>query len=168
MFKSSKVKNVFKKSQKFENAIKAPIAGEVFPLSKVNDPVFSTEMMGKGIAILPTKGMVFSPVNGKVVSVFETKHAITLISDGGAEILIHVGLDTVNLKGQYFHSLISSGEKVKTGDLLLEFDMDSIEKQGYDLISPVIICNSSSFKEVVGLTDKVVQELETVIELITE
>ncbi|MDF1508882.1 PTS glucose transporter subunit IIA [Robertmurraya sp. DFI.2.37] len=166
MFNSSKVQNMFKRKQKDENVIKAPIEGEVWPLSNVNDPVFSTEMMGKGVAILPKRGRVVSPVNGKVVSVFETKHAVTLASDNGAEILIHVGLDTVSLNGQYFEALICSGEKVKIGDPLLQFDIDKIKRQGFDLISPLIICNTDSFREIVSFTGKEVEEMETVIELI--
>ena len=100
--------------------------GKVVSLTKVNDPMFAEGMMGNGIAIIPKEGRVVSPVNGTVNAVFETKHAIGIISDEGAEILIHIGLDTVKLGGKFFDAKVKAGDLIKTGDLLVEFDIKEL------------------------------------------
>jgi beta-glucoside PTS system EIICBA component len=119
----------------------SPIAGEVKPLSEVNDPAFSEEIMGQGFAIQPSEGRVVSPVNGTVFSLSKSGHAIGLVSDSGAEMLTHIGIDTVKLKGLYFSPKVTAGTKVSVGDLLMEFDHVEIEKAGYSTITPVIITN---------------------------
>ena len=128
----------------------APLTGEVKPLSEVNDDVFSKEVMGKGIAIVPSVGKLVAPCDGEIVSFFPTKHAIGIKSNNGVEILMHVGIDTVNLQGQYFNAKVEMGDRVKKGQLLLEFDLEAIQKEGYDVITPIVITNN---KDVVSVGD---------------
>lgn len=146
-------------------SIGSPVAGEVVPLSQVSDPTFGEEILGKGIAVNPEEGKVVAPVNGLVTVMFETKHAVSITSDEGVEILIHVGLDTVNLKGQHFTSYVKEGDKVKTGDLLMEFDMEAIQKAGYPIITPMVICNSDDYKSVTGFTGKQAARLDEVLQI---
>ncbi|AIQ53698.1 beta-glucoside-specific PTS transporter subunit IIABC [Paenibacillus sp. FSL R7-0331] len=128
--------------------IYSPITGEVKPLSEVNDPAFSEEIMGKGFAIQPSEGRVVSPVNGTVFSLSKSGHAIGLVSDNGAEMLIHIGIDTVKLKGLHFSPKVTAGTKVSVGDLLMEFDRAEIEKAGYSTITPVIITNIAEYSSI--------------------
>lgn len=132
--------------------IYAPIKGKCVELNKVNDPMFSEGMMGQGVAIIPEEGRVVAPVNGVISAIFETKHAIGITSEDGAELLIHIGIDTVNLKGKYFNARIKEGDSIKVGDLLVEFNKDSIIKEGYEVITPVIVTNSAAYTEVIGST----------------
>ncbi len=143
--------------------IGAPIEGEVCSLNEVNDPVFSDKILGDGVAIKPATGRVVAPVDGTVGVLFETKHAISLTSDQGAEILIHVGLDTVNLKGQFYQSFVTAGDKIKAGQLLLEFDINQIKAAGYDVITPVLICNRTDYSAIIPVTGKKVEELEKIL-----
>jgi PTS system beta-glucosides-specific IIC component len=124
------------------------MTGNAVALSEVNDPVFSGEMMGKGIAVIPTIGKVFAPVTGEIVSIFPTKHAITIKGTNGVELIIHVGLDTVNLKGEHFECKVTDGQSIKAGDLLLEFDIAKIKAAGYDIITPVIVLNTKDYEVV--------------------
>lgn len=125
--------------------VAAPLTGEAVSLETVNDPTFAEGILGKGIAIQPSEGRVVSPVNGTIATIFETGHAMGLVSEDGAEILIHVGLDTVNLKGKHFHVKMKSGDTVKVGDCILEFDLEAIKAEGYDVITPVIISNHFNY-----------------------
>lgn len=126
----------------------SPISGELQALACVGDTIFASGLLGAGIAIIPQQGRVVSPVNGVVASLFKTHHAIGIESDAGAEILIHVGIDTVKLEGQYFTAHVSVGERVNVGDLLLEFDYTAVINAGYDLTTPVIISNSEDYQDV--------------------
>ncbi len=157
-----------KLSKKENNIIQigCPIEGEAVSIKEVNDPTFSQEILGKGIAIKPKQGRVVSPVDGEIAMVFETKHALSLATDQGVEILIHIGLDTVNLKGEHFTSYVKAGDKVKAGELLVEFDMEKIKEAGYDTITPMVICNSFNFSEVRENNLGNVKELDSVIEII--
>lgn len=110
--------------------------------------------MGKGIAIIPTENKVVSPVNGKVSVMFPTGHAIGIISEEGVELLIHIGLDTVNLNGQHFNPRVQVGAEVKVGDVLVEFDHEAIKAAGFDIVTPVIITNSKDYFDVVGIEDQ--------------
>lgn len=125
--------------------IGAPVAGKCVPLSEVNDPVFSQEILGPGVAIMPSEGKIVAPCDGTVDTMFETGHAVSLTSTFGAEILIHVGLDTVNLKGAHYTVHAKNGDTVKKGDLLIEFDREAIAAEGYDTVTPVIVCNGADF-----------------------
>ncbi|MCM3544405.1 beta-glucoside-specific PTS transporter subunit IIABC [Priestia megaterium] len=128
--------------------VMSPIEGEVVPLSEVNDDVFSSGLLGKGVAIVPNKGEVFAPFSGEIVTLLESKHAIGLKGDNGVELLIHVGIDTVTLKGQHFESYVSQGDRVEAGDKMLEFDMEAIKAKGFELVTPVIVTNDKQFSEV--------------------
>ncbi|RPK03077.1 PTS system, beta-glucoside-specific IIB component [Priestia endophytica] len=123
----------------------SPIEGEAVSLNEVNDQVFSQGLVGKGVAIRPSKGKVIAPFDGKVEVMYKTKHAIGLKSLSGIELLIHVGIDTVNLEGKYFTNKINQGQDIKLGDVLLEFDIEAIKKEGYDTITPVIVTNSDNY-----------------------
>ena len=146
--------------------ISSPLNGEIVPLTEVKDETFASEMMGKGIAINPTEGKVVSPINGTVQMIFKTKHAIGLKSQDGAEILIHIGMDTVQLDGKHFTAHVKDGDKVKVGDTLVEFDMDAIKKEGYELVTPVIITNTIDYLEIVPKEIKSVNAGEDIITIL--
>ena len=126
--------------------ITSPLAGEVKELSQATDPVFAQGLMGRGVVIVPSQGELVSPVNGRVTVFFPTKHAIGILSDEGVEILMHIGMDTVNLEGKGFEGYVSQGDKVKVGDKLISFDIDMIKKAGYVTETPVIITNSDKYE----------------------
>ena len=126
----------------------APLAGEAVSITQVSDPTFGEKILGDGIAIKPTEGKVLSPCDGTVEQIFEPGHAVTLTSLDGAEVLIHVGLDTVELKGKHYTIHAHDGDKVKKGDLLIEFDMAAITAEGYDIITPIVICNTDDYTAV--------------------
>lgn len=133
------------------NAVKtvaSPLVGQVIPLSEVNDPVFASEAMGKGCAVIPTEGKVYAPFDGTIVGLLDSHHAVGIESENGIEILIHVGMDTVKLNGKHFTCHIEDGQHVKCGQLLLEFDIDAIKKEGYEVVTPVVITNSDEFTEI--------------------
>lgn len=137
-------------SEKPEKAAKeitlySHLNGTVVPLENVADDVFSQKIIGDGIAIEPCEGKLYSPCDGEVVSVFDTKHAINIVSDDGAEILLHIGIDTVKLDGEYFEAHVSDGQRVKRDDLLITFDMDKIREAGFKLTTPMIICNTDDY-----------------------
>ncbi|GGO02385.1 beta-glucoside-specific PTS transporter subunit IIABC [Saccharibacillus kuerlensis] len=132
----------------------SPLSGTIQPLSSVSDGAFASGAMGQGIAIVPNKGEVVSPVDGIVTNVFPSKHAIGITSDGGAEILIHVGINTVKLKGEYFTALIEQGARVSAGDILLRFDLGRIQEAGFEVITPVIVTNGDRYLEILETQDK--------------
>ena len=131
-----------------KDEVYAPCDGTVKPLSEVNDDVFSQEIMGKGIAIEPSTGNLYAPCDGTITVCFPTGHAIGLKSKNGTEILMHVGIDTVNLQGKYFSPQIKVNDEVKKGQLLLTFDLDKIKEAGYETTTPVIITNSKDFNSI--------------------
>ena len=133
--------------------ILSPMTGKVIKLSDVADEAFSSEAMGKGIAIEPTEGKVYAPFDGVVETAFPTKHAMGLTSDSGIELLIHVGMDTVKLNGEHFVSHISDGQKIKKGDLLLEFDIEAIKKAGYPIVTPIIVTNTADYSDIAVLAN---------------
>ena len=147
------------------NAIKSPISGKVIELEKVNDPVFSSGAMGKGIAIEPMDNKVYAPFNGTIEFIAETKHAIGLLSEDGVEVLIHVGMDTVKMQGRGFNVKTSVNSKIKAGDLLLEFDRNAIEKEGYSLITPVVITNADNYEDNVLCINEEVKNGREIINL---
>ncbi len=147
------------------DGICAPVAGEAVAINQVNDPTFAEEMLGKGIAIIPSQGKVCAPCDCTVDMMFDTGHAVSLVSANGVEILIHVGLDTVNLKGQHFTVHAKNGDQVKKGDLLMEFEPEAIKAAGYDIITPVVICNSADYATFQTHVGKTVAPGDVVIEL---
>ena len=128
--------------------IKSPMNGMVIPLSEVPDAVFSSEMLGKGFGVEPSEGKAYAPVDGEVTTVFDTKHAIGLMSKHGVELLIHIGMDTVKLNGKGFDVKVKTGDQVKAGDLLAEFDMDLIKGEGYPVTTAVVVTNTDDCKEI--------------------
>lgn len=146
--------------------IASPLKGEVVELNKVEDEAFSTEVLGKGVAILPVEGKLIAPVDGEVLSLFPTGHAIGLKTDFGAEILIHIGTDTVKLEGKFFTQKVKIGEKIKKGQTLIEFDIEGIKKAGYSVVTPVIVTNTEEYSDIISESEKNIdygQDLLTLI-----
>ena len=143
----------------------APAAGNAVPVSQVPDPTFAEELLGKGIAIEPTEGKILAPCDATVDMMFETGHAISLVADFGAEILIHVGLETVSLKGEHFTIHGANGDKEKKGQLLIEFDLDAIKAAGFNTITPMLVCNSADYATFKTNVNKAVTNDDVVIEL---
>lgn len=137
-----------------DEVLLAPVAGDAIKLTDVKDPVFASESMGQGAAIEPTHEDIFAPAAGTVSLVFPTKHAIGLHTDGGADILIHIGMDTVQLEGKHFESFVKQGETVTAGQKLMHFDKAAIEAAGYSVTTPIIITNTTSYSSVNGLSNQ--------------
>lgn len=139
---------LFKKKQGY--SVKSPCDADTIALKDVNDPTFSQEMLGKGIALQPQNGHIASPVNGTVSMVFPTGHAFGVVSDEGVEVLVHIGIDTVNMKGDGFTSLKKQGDQVAAGDAVIEADLNRIKEAGYDPTIMVVITNTQNFSSVKG------------------
>ena len=135
-------------TQQAGETIATPVTGQTVALGTVNDPVFSSEMMGKGIGILPQSNEVYAPADGTLTVVYGTKHAYGITTKQGTELLIHIGIDTVNLAGQHFTTNKQSGEQVKKGELLGTFDREAIQAAGYDTTVLVIVTNTNDFSDV--------------------
>lgn len=145
--------------------VASPVSGQFVDLKTVNDPVFSSEMMGKGVAIIPESNEVYAPVDGTLSVVYETKHAYGIVTEQGAEILIHIGIDTVNLAGQHFTTDKQSGDVVKKGDLLGTFDVAAIKEAGYDSTVMMIVTNTNQYSEVNPVTEGSLANGATVIKM---
>lgn len=146
------LRKLFKKKDTVTDVIlAAPVDGKVVAIKDVPDPVFAQKMMGEGVAFKPSKGEVVSPVDGKIIQVFPTKHAVGILADNGAEILIHIGLETVGLNGEGFTTHIGEGDKVKQGQLLVSFDMEIVSTKAKSTITPMIITNTDDMSEVTVL-----------------
>ncbi|WP_249869094.1 PTS sugar transporter subunit IIA [Oceanobacillus saliphilus] len=140
---------LFKKNEEVTDiTLVAPVSGEVVALEEVPDPVFSEKMMGDGIAIKPTSGEIVSPVNGKIVQLIPTKHAIGIHAENGAEILIHIGLETVSLDGEGFTAYVGEGDQVKKGDKLIHFEMDIVREKAKSTVTPIIITNTGDMRKI--------------------
>ena len=134
------------KAESLENEIVSPMDGQLIDISEVPDQVFASKMIGDGMAIIPTNNEVYAPCDGVVDSIFATNHALILTCDNGAEILIHVGLNTVQLDGKYFDVKVKKEDKVKKGQVLLTFEKEKIEEAGYKLVTPIVVCNADDLK----------------------
>ena len=143
--------------------VKAPITGKVIDLSEVKDEVFASKMVGDGIAIEPSEGSLVAPFDGKVKQIFSTGHVVVLESEEGLAILIHIGLNTVNLKGEGFKILMTEGQKIKTGDHIITFDMDFIKKSHYYLQSPVVIPERNIIKAIEFTNEKYISRGKDVL-----
>lgn len=143
----------------------SPLAGKVIPLNQVHDETFASELMGKGIAIEPSSNCVVSPVNGVIESIFKTKHAIGIRSDDGAEILIHIGIDTVKLEGKYFTTHCEEGSIINIGERLVSFDAQAIRQAGFELTTPIIITNSEKYEQVIAISADAVDEQSLLLTL---
>ncbi len=146
--------------------IHSPLDGETIPLEEIPDEVFASGVAGKGIGVKPSKGLVKAPCNGVISVLFPSKHAIGIQAEDGTERLIHIGLNTVMLNGEGFETLVEQGDRVTEGQPLLKFDMEFIEKQGYSLISPVLVTNADDFREIRIQDKKQVEAGETVYQVI--
>lgn len=142
-----------KNSKLTKEILVTPVAGDVLPLSEAGDAAFAEGIMGHGVVVLPSKGEVVAPADGVVMTLFPTKHAIGILTDAGAEVLIHVGIDTVQLDGKYFEAFVEQGDVVKKGQKLLAFDIDAIEAAGYSTQTPVIVMNTPSYEQI-NVTDQ--------------
>lgn len=137
-----------KKPKKAAGTLCSHLKGRVVPLENVEDDVFSGKILGEGVAVEPSEGKLYAPCDCTVESVFDTKHAVSLTSDDGCEILLHIGIDTVKLGGRFFTAAVKDGQRVKKGDLLITFDIDGIRKAGYKVTTPMIICNSNNYSSI--------------------
>ena len=155
---------LFKKKEK-KHVLGAVAKGKAVPLSAVNDPTFSQAILGEGAAVIPAEGKVYAPVDGKVEMVFETLHALSITADFGAEVLVHVGLDTVQMKGDGFEAHVAAGDQVKKGEPLIRFDAAFMEKKGIDMTTMLILLNPGQyqFKTLAG-GQQVKKNVDTVIE----
>lgn len=151
--------------KKEQAEVLSPAAGKVIPLSEVADPAFAQGILGKGVALIPSEGAFRAPVSGEVTVLFETGHAVSIKADNGAELIVHIGLDTVQLKGQYFQTHVKQGDRVQVGDLLITADLEQIRTAGYDVVTPVIVCNTPDFPDMVCSTGMVVKAGDPLISL---
>lgn len=142
-----------KKSKETKETIIAPLTGAVLSIEEVPDPVFSQKMMGDGIAIDPSEGIVVSPVDGEIIQLFHTKHAIGIRSKTGLEILIHVGLETVSMKGEGFVAHVKEGDKVRIGDKLITFDLELVKEKAASAITPIVITNGDALETLEKLNE---------------
>lgn len=149
-----------------KSGIASPMEGDIVPLEEVKDQAFSSGALGKGLAIEPKKGVVLAPVDGEIATFFPTGHAIGIKADNGTEILIHVGMDTVKLEGKYFHPKAKSGDRIKKGQVILEFDMDAIREEGYSLVTPVLVSDAGNFLDVIPSDAKQVHMGDNIITLL--
>ncbi|MDR9749474.1 beta-glucoside-specific PTS transporter subunit IIABC [Paenibacillus taichungensis] len=146
--------------------IYSPLTGKAVALSTINDPAFSTGAMGKGLAIVPEIGEVVAPVDGVVTSLFPTGHAIGLTTNAGTEILIHIGINTVALKGKHFNPVVQEGDIVRQGDLLIQFEIDKIKEAGYETVTPVIVTLTQQEVDVFETTQEHVQKNDVLLTLV--
>ena len=148
------------------NHIFAPMAGQTVPVAEVPDPTFAQGLLGEGIAIIPADGKVYAPCNATVDTMFETGHACSLVAENGAEILIHVGLETVGLGGKCFKVHVKNGQKVKKGQLMFEADLEGIKAAGPNTITPVVVCNADVYTNISTTVGKSVAKDDMVIEVV--
>lgn len=146
--------------------ISSPLSGKILPLSEVKDEAFSQGLLGKGIAIIPSEGKIVSPVDGVLITLFPTGHALGIKSDLGAEILIHVGMDTVKLEGKYFTLKAKQGDVIKKGQVLIEFDINAIKEAGFDIATPVIVTNSDQYLDVIECDKKEIKFEEKLLNVV--
>ena len=158
------IKKMFEKNAK-TISLKAVEDGRTIPMDEVNDQTFAQELLGPGIAIVPSNGTVVSPINGTIATVMDTKHAVCIQGEDGLELIVHAGLDTVELNGKYYQTYKEIGDQVKAGDVLLEFDLEEITKAGYDVTTPIVITNLGDYKITKCLTGQQVKAGEEVIQL---
>ncbi len=151
---------------KKEILVMSPLSGEIKDLGEVNDTTFSQGIIGKGMAIQPIDGKVYAPFDGVVEAAFKSKHALGLKADNGIELLIHVGVDTVNLEGKYFTSYVEQKLRFKQGDVLMEFDLEGIRSEGYDLITPIVITNSEKYLDVLPVAAGIIQKNQELLKVL--
>ena len=142
----NKIKRLFPLSgRNREEILHAPLEGRVIPIDQTPDETFATRILGDGVAIVPLGGTLFCPADGRVDQAFDTAHALTLVTDGGAELLLHVGIDTVELRGRHFELLVRAGDRVRAGDALIRFDRSAIMAADYHVVTPMVVGNSEEY-----------------------
>lgn len=159
-------KSTTEKSNADDSVLYSVSEGTAILLSQVNDVTFASEVLGKGIAVIPSKGEVVAPCDAVVETVFDTKHAVGLSTESGMELLIHIGINTVELNGKYFTSHVKNGDHVKKGQLLVSFDMEKVKAAGYDVTTPLIVTNSDDYKDVKILSEDSVTPSDKVLEIV--
>ncbi|MDI9489999.1 MAG: PTS glucose transporter subunit IIA [Clostridiaceae bacterium] len=155
-----KMKKMFSKQNDPEE-LKAALVGKMVTMQEVPDPTFAEEMLGPGVAIIPSEGKLYAPVKGEVTLVFDTLHAVAITTEAGAELIFHIGLDTVQEEGVGFTSHVTVGDKVEAGDLLISFDLTALEEKGYNMITPIIVTNKDLFSAIEINQDKLDQDVNT-------
>ncbi len=148
-----------------KNVICSPLTGRAIPMHEVPDDTFATEVLGKGMAVIPSEGKVVAPCHGEISTLFDTKHAIGITTKGGTELLIHVGVNTVELEGKHYKAHVAQGDRVKPGQLFLTFDIQKIEEAGYPVVTPVIVANTDDYKTVEGLKTGEIHCMEPLMKL---
>lgn len=143
--------------------IGSPVKGKAVAISQVSDPTFGEEILGKGVAIQPEEGKIYAPADGMIEMLFDTKHAVSMTTTEGVELLVHIGLDTVALKGEHFTAHKGNGDAVKKGDLLISVDLEAVKAAGYDVITPVVVCNTPDYQTVEAVTGSDVNPGDTVL-----
>lgn len=138
----------FKKKEDAKMIVASPVKGKAISITEVNDPTFSEKMLGEGAAVIPDNGNIVAPFDGEVSMLFDTLHAVSLISDQGIELLIHIGIDTVTLKGKGFTGHVKNGDKVKRGDLLISAELDTIREEGLDTVTVLVVCNTDDYADI--------------------
>ena len=154
-----------KTSETGAQTLYSPLEGTAIPLSEVKDATFASEVLGKGMAVIPSKGEVKAPCDATVSTIFDTKHAIGLATESGLELLIHIGVDTVELGGKFYTAHVKDGDVVKKGQTLITFDMDAIKAAGYDVTTPLIVTNTDDYEEVKMLAEGTVNNGSEVLEV---
>ena len=154
---------MFQLFKKKEDGIEigAPVKGKAVPISEVNDPTFGDEILGKGVAIIPADGNVYAPADGNK----HLMHAVSMTTTEGVELLVHIGLETVTLKGEHFTAHKATGDTVKKGDLLISVDLDAVKAAGFDVITPMVVCNTGDYQAVEAVTGIDVEPGDTVLKI---
>ena len=157
---------VGKKEEEKEIVIVSPLKGNAMALADVPDPTFAEGVLGQGAAVEPSEGKVVAPADAEVTTLFDTKHAIGLQLDNGAELLIHIGINTVEMEGDGFEAHVKEGDKVKKGDTLVTFDIDKIKAAGHPTVTPVIVTNTDDYSEVTHLTTGDIDRLADIVKIV--
>lgn len=162
----SSIKSLFGTGKQNESRVilHAPITGQIVAMREVKDETFALGILGDGVAILPFENELFAPVNARIEQVFDSAHAVTLMTEEGVELLMHVGIDTVELAGKHFECPVRAGDRVKTGDVLIRFDREAIAQEGYDLTTPIVVGNSEDF-DITVLAGETVRMGDELLEL---
>lgn len=150
---------------KTRNIVFSPVAGQVLPLSEVDDPAFASGAMGQGVGIEPETGKLYAPADGEIAAMFPTGHALGMRTDDGMELLLHIGIDTVEMQGKGFHACVEAGARVKKGELLVEFDVEEIKKAGCQATTMVLVSNAQELGEMTVLASGNIAALEPLLEL---
>ncbi|MEG0367976.1 MAG: PTS glucose transporter subunit IIA, partial [Coprobacillus sp.] len=161
----SRSKNEEVVSEDVNITVYSPIGGKNIALSETNDPSFASEALGKGFAIIPNEEEVVSPIEGTITVLFPTKHAIGITDKNGLEILIHIGIDTVQLVGEGFEAFVEVGQTVKKGEKLVKFDSKLIKSKGYDLTTFVVVTNTDHYKEINHIKNKEVKSKDAILSI---